>query len=155
MSDGRRFLDQLFYERREIRHLEELLEEKKLSTLPGTIMPKDIQVQTSKIMDPLGEAVVAAHELEEKIHARVRDLNRHKEAALGIIYQIEDSNYRTVLLLRYLKITTDGRRPEWYDIADEMGYELRHVHRLHARALDAFNAHYAEIAPLRPIDPSA
>lgn len=140
--DGRKFLDQIYYEQREIQHLRELLEEKRLSPLPKSILPDPNKVQTSKRLDPMGDALSSAADLADTISTRVVELNRHKQTALDIIYQIDNSTYRTVLMLRYLKVTEDGKRPTWDDIARAIGHEYRYTLKLHGRALDAFNGRF-------------
>lgn len=68
-------------------------------------------------------------DLEREIDRRIDeyvDLTREIEAAID---RIPDGRYRDVLRFRYVNGWT------WERIADEMGYDLRWVHRLHGRAL--------------------
>lgn len=48
------------------------------------------------------------------------------------IEQLEDENQKTVLVLRYLRNMT------WEEIAEEMLYSYRTVHRIHGKALEKF-----------------
>lgn len=144
--DGKKFLDQIYYEQREIRHLKEILDEKRLSPLPGSILPNPNKVQTTRRLDPMGDALSSAADLAGTIAARVVALNRNKKIALDIINTIDNSTYRTVLMLRYLKVTEAGKRPTWDDIARAIGHEYRYTLKLHGRALDAFNGRFCNWA---------
>lgn len=138
-AESRDYLNQLYYEHREIRHLQDVLKELRLSPLLGTLTPSDdVRVQTSKRLDPMGDAVTSAADLEGAIGDRIIALRRHKLAAAALISHVPDATLRSVLILRYLKLTKDDRRPTWDAIADDMGYDVRHVLKLHRRALDAF-----------------
>lgn len=140
--DGRKFLDLIYYETKEIRHLNEVMETRRLSTLPGSILPNPNPVQTSPRLDPLGDALASAADLSDAIQARVVELNRHKKVALDIIYTLDNPQHRTLLIMRYVKITEDGRRPTWDQIASELDYTTRHTLRMHGEALAAFNDRY-------------
>lgn len=145
--EGRKFLDQLYHEAKELRRLREIMETKRLSPLPGSILPDPNKVQTSRRLDPMGDALASAADLQETISARVIELNKHRRTALDIITTIDDSTLRTLLILRYLKITEDCKRPSWEAIASDLGYTRRHTLRLHGEALEAFNDRFVAYAP--------
>lgn len=144
--DGRKYLDQIYYEQKEIRHLKEVMETRRLSTLPGSLTPNPDRVQTSMRLDRMGDALASAADLSDAIQARVVALNKHKKTALDIIYTIDEAKYRTLLIMRYIKITEDCKRPSFTQIASEMGYTERHTLRMHGEALAAFNDRYCSWA---------
>ena len=51
------------------------------------------------------------------------------ETVNKVIEQVGDDRYRILLSLRYIKCLG------WEQIADEMGYGVRHIHKLHSGAL--------------------
>lgn len=143
MTDGQWYLHTIYFEVRELRRLLEIADAKKLSTLPGSMAPKDVQVQTSKRKDPLGDAISDYVDMAGLIEPKVKALKKHKSDALDMIYKIEDPRYREILLLRYFKVKEDGDRPSWDEIADEIGYSYRHTTKTHHAAMEAFERIYA------------
>ena len=68
-------------------------------------------------------------ELEQIVNARVREMCKVKRLAMEAIEAVEEMRYREVLELYYL----DGFT--WEQVAQQMGYDVRHVTRLHGKAL--------------------
>lgn len=68
-------------------------------------------------------------DLEKRLNAEIREMCRTKQAALDAIDAVEEANLREVLELYYL----DGYT--WDQVAQTMGYDRRHVTRLHGIAL--------------------
>ena len=68
-------------------------------------------------------------ELEKIVNARVREMCRVKRLAMEAIESVEEMRYREVLELYYL----DGYT--WEQVAKAMSYDVRHVTRLHGKAL--------------------
>ena len=48
---------------------------------------------------------------------------------MKLIKKVEDARYQELLILRYIEFNS------WNDISNKMGYEYRHVLRLHGKAL--------------------
>lgn len=76
-----------------------------------------------------GEAEDAVVALDEAINGEILALCRVKGEVNAAIEAVADVRLRRLLELRYRNYMT------WEAIADEMGYELRHVYRLHREAL--------------------
>ena len=55
------------------------------------------------------------------------------ERILDRIRRVEDDNQRALLMCRYIK------GMQWEDIAVNLGYTWRHIHRIHSQALDSIN----------------
>ena len=70
-------------------------------------------------------------ELEEKIDRRIDQLVAVKQEIMDAIAQVEDSRYRTLLTERYMEFKT------WEQIAVDMNYSWKQIHRLHSQALKA------------------
>lgn len=79
----------------------------------------------SRVADYASKIADLEREIDRRIDEYV-DMTREIEAAID---RIPDWRYRDVLRFRYVNGWT------WERIADEMGYDLRWVHRLHGRAL--------------------
>ena len=58
---------------------------------------------------------------------------------LNLINRLDNTIYRTLLIARYINCKT------WEQIADEMGYDLRWIYRLHGKALKAIESHYKSV----------
>ena len=103
-----------------VERLRARLEAGRLSQLTG--MPRGGSSDWTETADKLIE-------LEQIVNARVREMCRVKRLAMEAIEAVEEMRYREVLELYYL----DGYT--WEQVAKQMGYELRHVTRLHGKAL--------------------
>ena len=93
------------------------------STLTG--MPRNPNRGTSTMADAVGKIVDLQAEINRDID-RLVDLKREM---VTLIKAVSNPEYQTLLELRYLCFKT------WEQIAAEMGYELRWLHRLHGKAL--------------------
>ncbi|AND85581.1 DUF1492 domain-containing protein [Clostridium tyrobutyricum] len=69
-------------------------------------------------------------DLENEINADIDTLVDLKREFVFIIKKISNPEYQTLLELRYLCFKT------WEQIAVEMGYGLRYIHKLHGKALE-------------------
>lgn len=72
-------------------------------------------------------------ELEQAYNERLRDMCRMKREAQAAIDRVEDARYREVLELYYID------RYTWEQVATTMGYDVRHITRLHGEALRDFD----------------
>ena len=80
----------------------------------------------------------AAAKLAGDVDAKLHELAEAKRAALGVINRLDDSRQRSVLLAYYVNCRTrDGRRKTWEDVAGDLRYSLRQVHRLRDDGLAA------------------
>ena len=75
------------------------------------------------------ETADALIELEREVNARIREMCRVKRLAMEAIEAVDEMRYREVLELYYLSGYT------WDKVAETMGYDVRHVTRLHGKAL--------------------
>ncbi|WP_373844752.1 hypothetical protein [Clostridium sp.] len=69
-------------------------------------------------------------DLENEIYVDIDALVDLKREFVFIIKKISNLEYQTLLELRYLCFKT------WDQIAVEMGYDLRYIHKLHGKALE-------------------
>ena len=76
------------------------------------------------------QAALAIYELEQEINAKIEQQCKAMRETYALIDLLDDELLKLVMLKRYT-----GHKP-WEEIAVEMGYSWRQVHRLHGRALN-------------------
>lgn len=96
---------------------------KATSTLTG--MPKNPNQATSMMADAIAKIIDLQAEINNDID-RLVDLKRE---ILGMIKSVSNTEYQTLLELRYLCFKS------WEQIAVDMGYNVRHVYRIHDEAV--------------------
>lgn len=89
-------------------------------------MPKSPNREGSR----MESAILDIIELEDEISKDVVELVALKKEIVEVIKQVGNTEYQTLLEERYLCFIT------WEQIAVDMGYELRYIHKLHGKALD-------------------
>ncbi len=97
---------------------------KATSTLTG--MPKNPNRATSTMADAVAKIIDLQAEINHDIDCLV-DLKREIVTAIKLINNTE---YQTLLEKRYLCFET------WEQIAVDMGYNVRHVYRIHDEAVE-------------------
>lgn len=93
---------------------------------------KEINVQTSKSVDPMADTVSKIIDLQDEIN---RDIDRYvdkKLEAIRLINQLENEQYISILVRRYVNYE------EWRTIADEMHYTRQSIVKKHDAALKDF-----------------
>ena len=102
-----------------------------LSKATGTLSgaPKAATPNPHSMEDTIAKMVDLENEINEDIDALV-DL---KAEIMRRIKRVENTEYQTILELRYLCFK------RWEVIAVELGYDLRYLYKLHDQALEAFN----------------
>lgn len=90
-----------------------------------TDMPRNGRNSPDIMGDLIGELIE-----KEKLYIRQYiKANNAKEKLEIAINDVKDIRYRTVLFGRYIE------RKKWEQIAVDMNYYIRHIHRLHEEAL--------------------
>ena len=91
-----------------------------------TCMPRNPNRGTSTMADAVSKIVGLQAEINRDID-RLVDLKREM---VRLIKAVDNTEYQTLLELRYLCFKT------WEQIAVDMGYNVRHVYRLHDEAVE-------------------
>lgn len=91
----------------------------------------NVKVQTSS-GNGTETRFAAYSEYARLLDEKVEELLTYRVKMLEQIKRVENSTYRTLLISRYINCKT------WESIADDMLYDVRHVHRLHGAALRNF-----------------
>ncbi len=89
-------------------------------------MPRNPNRGSSSMADTVGKIVDLQHEIDRDIDTLV-DLKRE---IVRVIKAVDNPEYQTILEKRYLCFMT------WEQIAVDLGYDLRYLHKLHRRALE-------------------
>ena len=99
----------------------------------------DERVQTSIENNTEKKFIRVVHYSLETIN-KIEELYDVKMEIQQAIYKVDNHTYRTLLLARYINFKT------WEQIAEDMGYEVRQIHRIHGNALvnlkDVIECHY-------------
>lgn len=95
------------------------------STLTG--MPRNPNRGTSTMADAVGKII----DLQAEINRDIDQLVDLKREMVKLIKAVDNTEYQTLLELRYLCFKT------WEQIAVDMGYNVRHVYRLHDEAVES------------------
>ena len=74
-------------------------------------------------------------DLENEINEDIDTLVDLKAEIMRRIKRVENTEYQTILELRYLCFK------RWEVIAVELGYDLRYLYKLHDQALESFSIH--------------
>lgn len=99
------------------------LARKATTTLTG--MPKNPNRNTSMVADAVAKIV----DLQSEINRDIDLLVDLKCDMVRIIKSVDNAEYQTLLELRYLCFKS------WEHIAVDMGYNVRHVYRIHDEAV--------------------
>lgn len=114
-------------------HMNELDKLKKWSYQLKAVSYDSTKVQTSIVADPTAQTatdiVDRMQELVSRVNDEIDDLIAMKRAAEEEINRLEETDYQTVLRLRYIESM------DWAVVAGTMGYSMQHVFRLHGKAL--------------------
>lgn len=108
--------------------LEQVLSLRDLTT-KATATMSDMPGGGSRNVYKMQDIIAKIIDLENEINADIDQLVDLKRDIVAIIKAVENPEYQTLLELRYLCFKT------WEQIAVDMGYELRYLHKLHHRAL--------------------
>lgn len=79
----------------------------------------------------MAEAVSKIIDLQTEINYDIQKLVDLKREMVRVIKAVDNTEYQTLLELRYLCFKT------WEQIAVDLGYNVRHVYRLHDEAVES------------------
>lgn len=90
--------------------------------------------------DPMGSKVARYADLQKEVDALILELTEAKHTITGQILQLDDDRYIEVLWKRYVELEA------FRQIAEEMGCDIRHVFRIHGRALQLFEQTFLKMS---------
>lgn len=94
------------------------------------------KVMTSPNQDKIGTSIAKLDEMERKLDEMIDDYIDKKNYIISQIQGIENDDYYEILFARYIEKLTFEK------IANKTGWCWRQVHRIHAKALKAFEEKY-------------
>lgn len=109
--------------------LEQVKSLRELAT-EATATLSDMPRSQSPNFHRMEDFIAKALDLESEINADLKTLIDLKREVVTIIKCVERTELQTILEMRYLCFET------WEEIAVALHYDLRHIHRLHGRALE-------------------
>lgn len=122
------WFEQVWYIDGEIKALKREMENAKECALSVGESSFSVKVQTSK-KGGKEDAIVRFLDYSSALKDKIEELFKVKMQVFKVIERIENSNYRRLLTLRYLSLFT------WEKVSEEMELDLRHIYRVHNKAL--------------------
>jgi hypothetical protein len=117
--------------------LEQIISLRDLST-KATSTLSDMPGNATRNVRSMEGVIVKMIDLENEINTDIDTLVDLKKEFVSIIKKVNNTEYQTLLELRYLCFKT------WEQIAVDMGYDLRYIHKLHNRALEDCEINFKE-----------
>lgn len=105
------------------------------SVNPQSYIPHSPSKSTSSMTDTINKII----DLQCEINKDIDSLVNLKEEISQVINGVEQTDYRMILEKRYLCFHS------WENIANEMFYDLRWLHRLHGRSLESAGRIYEKM----------
>lgn len=109
--------------------LEQIVSLRALAT-KATSTLSDTPPSGTRNVHSMEDTIAKMVDLENEINVDIDTLVDLKREFVCIIKKISNHEYQTLLELRYLCFKT------WEQIAVDMGYDLRYIHKLHGKALE-------------------
>ena len=132
---AREYLSQAYnLDRRIENRLEQLASLRQLATKTTNILKSD-RVSTTRVTTGFQETIARMIDMEEEINAEIDRLVDLKAELRQVICSVPDPEAQMLLELRYLCF-----KP-WKEIAEAMNYHVRHIYRIHDRALEMIRMH--------------
>ena len=129
----RAWFKQVRTERYEIEHLKELINTAKTGLLPSGIRYDRDKIQTSPD-DTMSKVMAKAVDMQRELENSIAELQERHIRTEQLITRLDNSDEREVLRYYYLD-SNNGVPLTWEQVAIRMNFAVRHVHRIHDRAL--------------------
>lgn len=129
----RAWFKQVRKERYEIEHLKELINTAKTGLLPSGIRYDRDKIQTSPD-DAMSKVMAKAVDMQRELENSIAELQERHIRTEQLITRLDNSDEREVLRYYYLD-SNNGVPLTWEQVAIRMNFAVRHVHRIHDRAL--------------------
>ena len=117
--------------------LEQIVSLRALAT-KATSTLSDTPPSGTRNVHSMEDIIAKIVDLENEINRDIDILVDLKREFVSVIREIDNTEYQTLLELRYLCFKT------WEQIAVDMGYDLRYIHKLHNRALENCEINFKE-----------
>ena len=109
-----------------------------LISSPGSMHPKEIQVQSSIPKDKQGDILATITDIDRIINDEISEYTTKINKAREIIGSLSKPVHRTICTEYYILGST------WEQVANEEGYSVSHVQKMHGWALHELYQRYSE-----------
>lgn len=132
--DAKNYLQQAYTIDKKIKLDLQKLEAAKASLQGRAVNYERIGAAPSVRRNSTEDSLVRVMDYESRINSEIETLTLLRSEIEKEIYEIPDEKLRELLTRRYLMYQ------KWELIAEEMNYGLRHIYKLHSKALNAFDS---------------
>ncbi len=124
------YLNQAYWlDRRIDSKLEQLSALKEMATKTTNIMNDDV-VSHSRNLHSLQDVISKIIDMQAEINNDIDHLVNLKQEIMQVIKGVQNPEHQILLEQRYLCFKS------WESVAEELGYNIRHVYRLHDEAVE-------------------
>ena len=130
MMTPKEYLNQAYWlDRRIDSKLEQLSALKDMVTKTTSAMTDDVVSHTRNVHS-MQDVVAKIIDMQAEINADIDRLVDLKSEIMHVIKDVRNPEHQTLLELRYLCFKS------WEYVAEQMGYNVRHIYRLHEEAVE-------------------
>lgn len=130
MMTPKEYLNQAYWlDRRIDSKLEQLSALKDMVTKTTSAMTDDVVSHTRNVHS-MQDVVAKIIDMQAEINADIDRLVDLKSEIMHVIKDVRNPEHQTLLELRYLCFKS------WEYVAEQMGYNVRHIYRLHDEAVE-------------------
>ena len=127
---AKEYLNQAYWlDRRIDSKLEQLSSLRDLATKTTGAMSDDVVSHTRNVHS-MQDVIAKIVDMQAEINADIDRLVDLKSEIMHTIKAVKNPEHQTLLELRYLCFKS------WEDVAEDMGYNVRHIYRLHDEAVE-------------------
>ena len=130
MMTPKEYLNQAYWlDRRIDSKLEQLSALKNMATKTTSAMTDDVVSHTRNVHS-MQDVLAKIIDMQAEINADIDRLVDLKSEIMHVIKEVKNPEHQTLLELRYLCFKS------WEYVAEQMGYNVRHIYRLHDEAVE-------------------
>lgn len=127
---AKEYLNQAYWlDRRIDSKLEQLSALSDMATKTTSIMSDDVVSHTRNVHS-MQDIIVKIVDMKAEINTDIDHLVDLKREIMQVVKAVPNPEHQTLLELRYLCFKS------WEDVAQELGYNVRHIYRLHDEAVE-------------------
>lgn len=127
---AKEYLNQAYWlDRRIDSKLEQLSALKDMATKTTSVMSDDVVSHTRNVHS-MQDVIAKIIDMQAEINADIDQLVDLKREIMQVVKEVQNPEHQTLLELRYLCFKS------WEDVAEELGYNVRHIYRLHDEAVE-------------------
>lgn len=127
---AKEYLNQAYWlDRRIDSKLEQLSALRGLATKTTSVMSDDVVSHTRNVHS-MQDVIAKIVDMQAEINSDIDRLVDLKSEIMHTIKTVKNPEHQTLLELRYLCFKS------WDDVAEDMGYNIRHIYRLHDEAVE-------------------